>query len=168
MTAMSVVPPPISTIMLPRGSAMSMPAPIAAAIGSSIRNVWRAPASSVASITERFSTSVTPLGTHTMTRGLKNMWRPDTFLIKWLSMRSVISKLDMTPSLSGLMAAIEPGVRPSMARASVPMASMRPVRRSTATTDGSRSTMPLPFTYTRTLDVPRSIPTSLNSNSPIY
>jgi hypothetical protein len=37
MTATSVVPPPMSTIMLPVGSATGSPAPMAAAIGSSIR-----------------------------------------------------------------------------------------------------------------------------------
>jgi hypothetical protein len=37
MTATSVVPPPMSTIMFPVGSATGSPAPIAAAIGSSIR-----------------------------------------------------------------------------------------------------------------------------------
>ena len=37
MTATSVVPPPMSTIMLPVGSETGRPAPIAAAIGSSIR-----------------------------------------------------------------------------------------------------------------------------------
>ena len=37
MTATSVVPPPMSTIMLPVGSETGSPAPIAAAIGSSIR-----------------------------------------------------------------------------------------------------------------------------------
>ena len=37
MTATSVVPPPMSTIMLPDGSVTGSPAPIAAAIGCSIR-----------------------------------------------------------------------------------------------------------------------------------
>ena len=37
MTATSVVPPPMSTIMLPDGSVTGRPTPIAAAIGSSIR-----------------------------------------------------------------------------------------------------------------------------------
>ena len=37
ITATSVVPPPISTIILPLGSATSKFAPIAAAIGSSIK-----------------------------------------------------------------------------------------------------------------------------------
>ena len=36
-TAMSVVPPPMSTIMLPFGFSMSMLAPMAAATGSSMR-----------------------------------------------------------------------------------------------------------------------------------
>ena len=37
ITAISVVPPPISTIMLPIGLLMSRPIPIAAATGSSIK-----------------------------------------------------------------------------------------------------------------------------------
>jgi hypothetical protein len=37
MTATSVVPPPMSTIRWPPGSWMGRPAPIAAAVGSSIR-----------------------------------------------------------------------------------------------------------------------------------
>ena len=37
MTAMSLVPPPISTTMWPSGLVMSMPAPMAAATGSSMR-----------------------------------------------------------------------------------------------------------------------------------
>ena len=44
ITATSVVPPPISTIIFPAGSATSMFAPIAAAIGSSIKNTSLAPA----------------------------------------------------------------------------------------------------------------------------
>ncbi len=44
MTATSLVPPPMSTIMLPVGSATGNPAPIAAAMGSSIISVERAPA----------------------------------------------------------------------------------------------------------------------------
>ena len=44
ITAISVVPPPISTIMLPHAFEISSPAPIAAAIGSSIKNTFLAPA----------------------------------------------------------------------------------------------------------------------------
>src|ERR687886_605621 len=47
ITATSVVPPPMSTIMFPVGSATGRPAPIAAAIGSSIRYACRAPADGV-------------------------------------------------------------------------------------------------------------------------
>ena len=49
ITAISEVPPPISTIILPQGLYISIPAPIAAAIGSSIINTSLAPACSVAS-----------------------------------------------------------------------------------------------------------------------
>ena len=62
MTATSVVPPPMSTMRLPDGSLTGSPAPIAAAIGSSMRRAQRAPAFSAASRTARFSTSVTPDG----------------------------------------------------------------------------------------------------------
>ena len=44
ITAISVVPPPISTIILPQGLDISIPAPIAAAIGSSIIATSLAPA----------------------------------------------------------------------------------------------------------------------------
>src|SRR4029078_9070287 len=70
MTAPSVVPPPMSTIMFPVGSATGSPAPIAAAIGSSIRYAWRAPAESVASSTARLSTPVTPGGRLLLERSL--------------------------------------------------------------------------------------------------
>src|SRR5205823_2561056 len=55
ITATSVVPPPTSTIMLPPGSWIGSPAPIAAAIGSSIRYTSRAPACMAESRTARFS-----------------------------------------------------------------------------------------------------------------
>ena len=66
-TATSVVPPPTSTIIVPCGSATARPAPIAAAIGSSISETLRAPASNVASSTAARSTFVVPLGTHSTT-----------------------------------------------------------------------------------------------------
>ena len=43
ITAISVVPPPISTTMFPCGFDISIPAPIAAAIGSSMMATSRAP-----------------------------------------------------------------------------------------------------------------------------
>ena len=64
-------------------------------------------------------------------------------------MFSVISKSAMTPSFSGRIATIEPGVRPSIFFASAPIASTRRAPREsfcTATTEGSLHTMPSPFT----------------------
>ena len=69
VTATSVVPPPMSTIIEPDGSFTGRPAPIAAAIGSSTRRAQRAPADMAASCTARFSTSVTPDGMPMMIRG---------------------------------------------------------------------------------------------------
>ena len=63
MTATSVVPPPTSITMLPIGSWIGSPAPIAAAIGCSIRNVCAAPARRAASSTARCSTCVIADGT---------------------------------------------------------------------------------------------------------
>ena len=65
-----VVPPPKSTTMDPFESAISRPAPMAAAKGSSMTTIFRAPACNTASMTARRSTFVTPDGTDTMTRGL--------------------------------------------------------------------------------------------------
>ena len=79
ITAISEVPPPISTIMLPHGREISIPAPIAAAIGSSMIATSLAPASYVASSTAFFSTSVTPLGTQTLIRGLRKRDLPQDF-----------------------------------------------------------------------------------------
>src|SRR5258708_36964 len=62
-TATSVVPPPMSTTIEPVGSVTGSPAPIAAAIGSSIRNTRRAPALSADSWMARRSTAVEPEGT---------------------------------------------------------------------------------------------------------
>ncbi len=81
MTAISVVPPPMSITMLPVGVSTGRPTPIAAAIGSATMNTSFAPAPSAESRTARFSTSVMPDGTHTITRG---------FTLKtWFSMMSL-------------------------------------------------------------------------------
>ena len=70
ITATSVVPPPMSTTMFPAGSCTGRPAPIAAAIGSSMTSAGlRAPACSAASTTARCSTPVTPDGTQITMRG---------------------------------------------------------------------------------------------------
>jgi len=69
ITATSVVPPPMSTTMLQVGSVMGRLAPMAAAMGSSIRKTSRAPADSADSRTARFSTWVIPDGTAMIMRG---------------------------------------------------------------------------------------------------
>ncbi len=91
MTAISDVPPPTSTIMLPLGSSIASPAPIAAAIGSSIRYASLAPTSKAASNTALLSTSVAPEGTPIITRWRKNLLMPDkTFFRKCRIMASVM------------------------------------------------------------------------------
>ena len=82
MTATSVVPPPMSTTMLPVGSWIGRPAPIAAAMGSSMMYARRAPAAIVASSTARCSTPVMPEGTQTTTRGLASRRRLCTLWMK--------------------------------------------------------------------------------------
>src|SRR5690625_1176082 len=61
--ATSVVPPPISTTMEPLASDTDKPAPIAAAMGSSIKYTWLAPAPKADSRMARRSTWVEPQGT---------------------------------------------------------------------------------------------------------
>ena len=69
MTATSVVPPPMSTTMLPAASVIGIPAPIAAAIASSMRCTSLAFARIALSRTARRSTCVICAGTPMMTRG---------------------------------------------------------------------------------------------------
>src|ERR1043166_6050054 len=54
MTATSVVPPPMSTIMFPVGSVIGNPAPIAAAIACSIKYTSVAPARNAEPLAVRF------------------------------------------------------------------------------------------------------------------
>ena len=67
---------------------MSIPAPIAAAIGSSIKYTFLAPASVAASITAFFSTSVTLYGIQIIILGANKLLAP-TLFIKYLSIFSV-------------------------------------------------------------------------------
>ena len=150
MTATSVVPPPISTIMLPDGSDTGSPTPIAAAMGSSIRKISLAPARSALSFTARVSTSVIPEGTATRTRGLTRRHLAGTlvfaFWMKYRSIASVTSKSAITPYFMGRTALMFPGVLPSIRFASSPTARTSLLRSLIATTDGSFSTTPLSFT----------------------
>ena len=113
--AISVVPPPISTTMVPTASCTGRPAPMAAAMGSSTSRTSLAPADNALSRIARRSTSVDLQGTQTRTRGLGRMNEFScTLLMKYLSIFSVTRKSAITPSFRGRMAVMLPGVRPSM------------------------------------------------------
>src|SRR5262245_39052604 len=110
-----------------------------------------------ASRTARCSTAVMPDGTQTTIRGLAKYRRRCTRWMKYRSICSAASKSAITPSLSGRIAVMLPGVRPIIFLASWPNATAScgsSVR--VATTDGSFSTTPRPRTYTSVLAVPRS------------
>jgi len=142
MTATSLVPPPMSTIMLPVGSVIGRPAPMAAIIACSTRKTSEAPALIADSRTARFSTGVISEGTPITIRGRARRRPWCALRMKCLSMCSVISKSAITPSFIGRTRNRMPGVRPSISLASVPTASMRLLWLLTTTTDGSRTTMP--------------------------
>src|SRR5919112_4405593 len=138
-----------------------MSAPIAAAIGSSIRYTALAPAFDAASRIARRSTEVEPLGTQITISGKRQarILPPCTLWMKCLIICSATSMSAMTPSRSGRIASIWSGVLPIISLASSPTAFtfFTPLMVSMATTDGSLSTIPRPRTYTSVLAVPRSI-----------
>jgi hypothetical protein len=152
ITPTSVVPPPMSTTIEPVASEIGRSAPIAAAIGSSIRYTLEAPAPSADSRIARRSTCVEPQGTQMMMRGLGEKSRESrTFLMNCFSICSVTVKSAMTPSFIGRMAVMLPGVRPSICFAAAPTSwitrlPLGPPSWRMATTEGSSSTMPLPRT----------------------
>ena len=111
--------------MLPVGSVIGMPAPMAAAIGSEISPALRPPAAITLSRIARFSTGVAPCGTQTTILGLAHPPRLCTLRMKYLIISSATSKSAMTPSRIGRIASIEPGVRPSIILASSPTARTR-------------------------------------------
>ena len=82
MTAMSVVPPPISTTMFPPGSVIGRPAPIAATMACSTRCTSLALARYAESMTARFSTCVISLGTPITMRGCTIILRLWAFWMK--------------------------------------------------------------------------------------
>ena len=86
-----------------------------------------------------------PDGTQMTMRGLPQRLRC-TFWMKKRSIFSQTSKSAITPSFSGRMALMWPGVRPIIRLASRPTATGRPSLTLIATTDGSLSTMPWPRT----------------------
>ena len=148
ITPTSVVPPPTSITIEPWASDTGRPAPMAAAIGSSMRKTCDAPAPNADSRIARRSTWVEPQGTQIMMRGLGlNSLLSCTILINCFSICSVMVKSAITPSFMGRIASIFPGTRPNIAFASVPTARMvflplGPPSWRIATTDGSSSTIP--------------------------
>ena len=143
ITAVSVVPPPISTTMLPTASSMGRSAPMAAAIGCSNNCASAAPARRVASVTARRSTSVIADGTQINTFGRANRETPARFNSSRI-ICSVVSKSVMAPPRNGRTATMKLGVRPIMSQASCPVANTSLVRRFLAITVGSFMMMPSP------------------------
>ena len=142
ITAISVVPPPISITIFPFGSNTSIPIPIAAAIGSCISQTSFAPACSAESITALFSTSVTPDGIQiTIFKAGEKM---DLFLgimpINPLIICSEDWKSAITPSFRGRKVSISLCVFPCICWAFVPIATTSPVLIFFATIDGSSTT----------------------------
>ena len=163
ITPTSVVPPPISTTIEPVASSTGNPAPIAAAIGSSINSTRRAPAPTADSRIARRSTWVDPHGTQITMRGL-GLKIPAlyTLRMKCLSISSVTVKSAITPSFIGRITVMLPGVRPIICLAASPTCWITflpfgPPSWRIATTEGSSSTMPCPRTQISVFAVPRSI-----------
>ena len=172
ITAMSVVPPPMSTTMFPLGSSIGSPAPIAAAIACSTRYTSLARARYAESCTARFSTGVISLGTPITIRGCTSTRRLCAFWMKYVSIFSVTLKSAITPSFIGLIATTFPGVRPNMSFASRPTATTSPLALLIATIDGSFTTMPFPCENTSVFAVPKSMARSdenrLNTDLRLY
>ena len=162
MTAISVVPPPMSTTMLPFGASTSRPIPRAAAIGSKIRYTSRAPACSEESRTARISTSVLPEGMPTtilMFGVNSDLCLEFTCLMKPRIIISAALKSAITPSRRG-RTVLMPGLeRSCMSLAFWPMAMHLPELLSMATMLGSSRTI-WSFWQMMVLAVPRSIASS--------
>ena len=158
MTAISVEPPPMSTIMLPSGASTSMPIPTAAAIGSKMRYTSRPSACSAESRTARSSTSVEPEGTPiTMRREGEKRWRPrGTIFIRPRIIISHAEKSAITPSRSGRTVLMRSLVFSYMLLARSPTAIIWLLSLSIATTDGSSTTI-LSSEMMIVFAVPRSI-----------
>ena len=166
ITAISVVPPPMSTTMLPWGASMSRPIPRAAAMGSKIRYTSRPPACSVESRTALISTSVEPEGMPTTTLRLGVNRLRLRLLACLMNPRIIISaalKSAMTPSRRGLTV-FSPGFTFScISLACWPSAMHFPLLLLIAMMLGSSSTISS-FWYMTVLAVPRSIASSWFKN----
>src|SRR3546814_2028367 len=103
-TAASVVPSPMSTTIAPKGSVTGIPAPMAAAIGSSIGWTRDAPALDAASRIARRSTVVDREGTHITISGRRGsrLGPPCAFWLQYLIICSARPE-DHTCDLQTLM-----------------------------------------------------------------
>ena len=107
--------------MEPVASEIGRSAPIAAAIGSSIKYTFDAPAPNADSRMARRSTCVEPQGTQMMIRGDGEKSRDSsTRLMNCFNICSVTVKSAITPSFIGRIAVMLPGVRPSICFAAIP------------------------------------------------
>ena len=157
ITAISVEPPPMSTIILPSGASTSRPIPIAAAIGSNIRYTSLPPACSAESLTARSSTSVEPEGTPItiLNDCEKRRFLVCTIFISPRIINSQGSKSAITPSRRGRTVRISGCSFSYISFALAPTAIIL-LLRSRATTDGS-STAILSSLIIIVLAVPRSM-----------
>ena len=144
--------------------------PMAAAIGSNTRYTSRPPACSALSRTARSSTSVEPDGTPMTIRneGVNKRLPVFTFLIRPRIICSQALKSAITPSRRGLTVRILGFSFSYIIFARSPTAIILSVRRSSATTEGSSTTI-LSLLIMMVLAVPRSIAIScVNENKPIF
>ena len=100
ISAVSVVPPPTSTMRFPMGSLIGRPDPIAAASGCSMSRASAAPALRAASVTALRSTAVIADGTQITTLGLLKRETP-TRSSKRRIIRCVTSKSVIAPWRNG-------------------------------------------------------------------
>ena len=125
ITPTSVVPPPMSTTIEPVASATGRSAPIAAAIGSSIRYTCER-AGADRDLADRAPLDLGRAAGHADddARRRREQRVSCTFLMNCLSICSVTVKSAITPSFIGRMAMMLPGVLPSICFASWPTAWM--------------------------------------------
>ena len=125
ITAISVVPAPMSTTSTPCGFSMETPAPSAEATGPGSRETRAAPQVMAASKMVRCSSLVRSLGVLIIRFG-----RSTAFLHTRESTQRKIShcteKSEMMPACIGRQSLTASGVRSVMAMASLPMASTSP------------------------------------------
>lgn len=142
ITATSTVPAPMSTSIPPRALMTFIPAPIAAAMGSSHKSTVEAPASKIASSTARRSDSLAPKGILARILGRRKVEVSSPPSRKVPTRSEACSMLAMVPPRMGLIADMLAGVLPIMRLASAPTASTSFFLFSIEMTEGARRTMP--------------------------